>query len=113
MKRLILISLFLGLTSCGYSSVNNEITGQVKKIVNHTPLLCMNHRTADISLGVMRNGVGSMSTEDVIVFIDGGTQLKTFQQAVDSGKLIKLNYMIKRFTFCVPDHIVQSIEILN
>src|SRR5579859_447764 len=49
--------------ACGNSSVGNELEGQVKKVVKRTPIFCSDYVEADVSLGVIRNGVGSMSQE--------------------------------------------------
>ena len=59
--------MILVLSGCGYSSMKNEMSAQVKKVVFNTPPLCNNFVTAHVSLGIMRGGVGSMSNEDHIV----------------------------------------------
>lgn len=112
MKK-VLIVLLLGLTSCGYSSKQNEAIGQVKKVVNNTPLICSNFVDTDISLGVMINGVGSMSHEDIWFYVVNSSDIKTLKIANENGKLVKITYDVRRFTVCVSDHFVTSVTILE
>lgn len=110
MKKYLFLLL---LTSCGYHSKDNELIGQVKKVHSNTPLVCGDYFSADISLGVMRNGVGSMSTQDVDVYIPREKDVETFKLAVESGQLVKITYDSKRITFCVPGYVVTKVEILK
>jgi hypothetical protein len=99
----------LALLSGCYSSRNNETVGQIKKVANITPILCPNYTYADVSLGVMRNGVGSMSHEDVDFYIPAHLAEKTKELAV-SGAIVKITYNTWRMTICVPDREMLSIE---
>lgn len=101
------------LTGCGYSSKNNESIGQPKKVVNLTPILCNDRVDVDVSLGVMRGGVGSMSTEDLWLTVPHDSDQKLLTEAAAKGKLVKVNYDVKRLTWCWSDHIVTRVEILN
>lgn len=78
MKRILMIAVLtlpLALGGClGHTSRDNEAVGQVKRVHNNTPLLCPDYKDVDISLGVMRNGVGSMSTQDKWFFIQDDAQ---------------------------------------
>lgn len=103
--------LLLG--GCGYESKDNELVGQVKKVVHQTPIICPDYVKADISLGILRNGVGSMSTQDVWVTIGEGADSHLLEEAARTGKLVKVNYSVKRVTFCVPDHIVTRVETIE
>lgn len=111
MKFLVLGLLVLA--GCGYSSRENELTGQVKKVVKKTPLLCNDWTLADISLGIMRNGTGSMSKEDVFLSVESRDDEKTLKAAADSGQAVKVTYNVKRWTWCVEDHIVSKVEVLK
>lgn len=112
-KLLILVAGALMLSGCGYSSRDNDMTGQVKKVVRNTPLVCPDYDDADVSLGVLRNGVGSMSTQDVWVTVTDKDLFKTLKEASASGALVKITYDVKRVTFCIDDHIATNVEILK
>lgn len=106
----ILAFLFSG---CGYSSRQNEMIGQVKKIAHQTPLICPNYAAADISLGVIRGGVGSMSTQDIWLTVDSKDDEKLLIDAAASGAIVKLNYDVARLTLCVEDHIITNVEVVQ
>lgn len=112
MKYAIII-LALALSSCGYSSRENEMIGQVKKVSHETPILCDDRADADISLGILRNGVGSMSSQDVWVTVPNESDRKTLKDANESGALVKIKYDVKRVTWCWHDHIVTSVEVVK
>ena len=50
-----MILAMLALTSCGYSSKENEMIGQVKKVAHQTPIFCDDRVDADISPGIPPN----------------------------------------------------------
>src|SRR5208337_1279849 len=91
MKTAIILTVLLVLAGCGYSHKDGELIGQPKKVIHATPLICPDYIEADISLGVLRNGVGSMSTQDVWIVIDS-QQEKFLKSRVESGKLVKIRY---------------------
>jgi hypothetical protein len=109
MKKLLLIS-FLFLEACGNESVQNELVGQVKRVVNKTPLICSNYTQADVSMGVMRNGTGSVSKEDVYLTVINPEDVKSLKEAADAGIPVKITYDVKRLTFCIESHIVTKVE---
>ena len=113
MKKLFMFLMLCSLCSCGYSSLDNELIGQVKLVKNYTPLVCNNWNMTDISLGVMRNGVGSMSHEDVSLTVTDDKVLQKLKEANASGKLVKVMYDVKRWTWCVDNYIVKSVEIVQ
>lgn len=104
MKKLSI--LFLIIAACGNSSADNETVGQVKKVVNKTPIICSDYTEVDISLGVMRNGVGSMSKEDVILAIDNSERetIEKLKKAADDGSIVKVTYDVRRLALCWPEH---------
>lgn len=112
MKFLILI-LALTMTGCGYSSRQNDAVGQIKKVVHQTPLICPERTDMDMSLGVMRNGVGSMSSQDLWFTLKDESQAKTLNEAAQTGAIVKLTYSVARLTFCTEDHLVDSVEVLK
>jgi hypothetical protein len=108
-KVLILAALFI--TGCGYSARDNELIGQVKKVVHATPLICPDRYIVDVSLGVIRGGVGSMSSQDVWLTVDSDKAIETLKKANESGEIVKLKYDIARLTICKEDHIISAVEI--
>src|SRR5579859_4760772 len=100
MTKTFSISVLLLLAGCGNSSVDNEVIGQPKRIHNETPIWCSNFQDVDVSLGVLRNGVGSMSTQDIYLTITAQTQADTLQHAIKAGKLVKIRYDEQRINWC-------------
>jgi hypothetical protein len=105
MKKIVAMCVLFLVASCGWSSRNNELTGQVKKVENKTPIVCYNHWETDISLGVVRNGIGSMSTQDMYLYVPDRF-VSVLQAANKSGKIVKVTYDEKRVRWCVPDEMV-------
>ena len=89
-----------------------EITGsgQVKRVGKETPLLCPDYHKVDISLGVMRNGVGSMSTQDMILFVED-KDVSALKSAAEAGSIIDFTYDQRRASWCVTDHRMTSFKI--
>jgi hypothetical protein len=112
MRSFIVGLLALFLVGCGYESIDNKMTGQVKKVHHNTPIFCSDYFSADVSLGVMRNGVGSMSTQDVEVVVDDRDKDK-FETAAATNQIVEIGYKVKRVTFCRPDHVSDSIKVLQ
>ena len=113
MRKLIMILVIALVASCGYSSRDNEVVGQVKKVVHKTPILCYDQTNADLSLGVIRNGVGSMSTQDIWVYVSNADHEKILKQANETGKIVKVKYDVARVRWCSPDHLVTDVEIVD
>lgn len=93
-----------GCYACGTSSTNNEVTAQVKKVVKVTPLLCPDYVELNVSLGVLRNGVGSMSHEDMTLRVMDESMIPDLEQAAKHGSIITLKYDVARSAWCYPDH---------
>lgn len=110
--KLISVLILSGLVGCGYSSRNNELTGQVKKVIHQTPIICPNRVDVDISLGVMRNGVGSMSSQDVYATVINESDVKLLEKAAEAGALVKLNYDQVRLTICNQLIQILKVEVL-
>jgi len=101
------------ITGCGYESKNNELIGQVKRVVSLTPLICENRTDADLSLGILRNGTGSMSKEDVNLYVTTAALADTLKKAQATGAIVKITYDVPRFTFCKPSHWATGVEIIQ
>jgi len=94
------------MAACGTSSSGNEVVGQVKKVVNKTPFICPNYTEVDVSLGVVRNGIGSMSHEDLVLALDNSAKnsIDKLKRAAEDGSVVKLTYNVERVSPCWPDH---------
>lgn len=113
MGKKILLVLVLAATSCGRSSVGTEAVGQVKRIVQATPIICPNRTEADLSLGVMRNGVGSMSGQDIDVVVERPEDVAAFKTAAISGALVKVTYDRYRFSPCTEGRFATKVEVIK
>lgn len=111
MRTMLMIALVGLLAGCGRSSIDNELVGQPKKVLHVNPLICPDYYAVDISLGVMRDGVGSMSTQDEWFYIPDHSDIETFKTAVDNGSLVKVRYDVYRVTFCVPNTAITHVEV--
>jgi len=110
----IYVALFFTTSGCwGYSSKNNELTGQVKYVEHVTPMFCEDRIEASISLGVMRKGVGSMSTHDAVVYVPSDTAVQVLTTAAESGQLVKVVYDEQRFSLCKPLVVVRAVKLLE
>lgn len=99
---------------CGYSSVNNEVVGQIKSIVNNTPMLCPDYVTVNISLGVMKNNTGSVSKEDMVLYVPDAKELEILKSALASANLIRIRYNQKRVNWCRDiQSVVVSVELIK
>lgn len=116
MTRLMLLFVLALLTlsgcyACGTGTANSEVTAQVKKVVHRTPLICPEYTEVDVSLGVMRNGVGSMSHEDLVLRVMDESQVPALEKAAKDGAIITLRYDIARLAACYPDHKLTSFTV--
>jgi hypothetical protein len=109
--------LMLGATgcarTCGYTSRDNELIGQAKKIHHHTPIICPDFDDADISLGVMRNGVGSMSTQDMWLNVTNHADYDLLLKAIADGDIVKVRYDTYRATTCINENTITHVEIVK
>lgn len=105
--------VLLLLTGCGYSVRDAQVIGQVKRVENNIPLLCDKYTDVDLSLGVMINGVGSMSSEDKWFYILNPLHEQLLIKAASSGKLVKITYDRKRWTWCVEPDWVTNVELVK
>jgi hypothetical protein len=113
MKKIIMIIALLALSACGYSQVESEAIGQVKKVANMTEILCPRRVDVDISLGIMRDGVGSMSSQDVWLTVKDPKHVVILKKANESGKLVKFKYDVARYNFCWEQKELIDVEILK
>lgn len=105
------ILALLMLSSCGYSERDAELVGQVKKVSHVTNLICPDYYAVDVSLGVVRNGTGSMSTQDMWLQVTDESQLAMFRDAARKGLLIKAKYNTRRLAVCTEEFMLTEAEI--
>lgn len=113
--RAVCLAATLLLGGClGNSSTGNEATGQVKRVQHQTPIFCPDYYHVDISLGVVRNGTGSMSTQDTWLWVPNDSDVKKLEQAAQSGALVKITYDVARGRWfnCVEHDTVRSVEVI-
>lgn len=100
------------MVGCGYSQRDVEVTGQVKRIVSNTPLICSDFMEVDLSLGIIRGGVGSMSTQDMEILINK-EQADILKTTEDTGNLVKIKYDEQRINFCSDMRQATQVTILK
>lgn len=113
--RHVLMVILLGLSgceACGYTSLDNKMVGQVKKIHHNTPIVCPDYNSADVSLGVMQNGVGSISDHDVTMTVFDSGVLKIMEAAATTGKLVEITFKERRATMCINDYVATEARFL-
>lgn len=113
MKRILVLGLGFMLAGCGNTSLDNEVIGQAKKVMNNTNLVCFDYKILDVSLGVVRGGTGSMSKEDLLLVVTNKQDLSTIKKAVETGALVKVRYNVRRWSPCSENHWMTSIEIVQ
>jgi hypothetical protein len=113
MNKILLVVFAVSLSACGKSSMGSEMTGQVKRVNHSTPLICPEYYDADISMGVMRNGVGSMSTADEWMWVPDRTMYAKLKESAESGALVKVTYDIHRIAFCHEEAEITSVELVK
>lgn len=101
------------LAGCGYSHLGNDFIGQPKAIESTTPLFCPDQHVLHLSLGVMRHGVGSMSTEDIRINIPDDNLVPVLQGVVKAGKLINAETNEARFRWCNEEKELVAFEIIE
>ncbi len=90
--------------------------GQVKLVQNMTPWWCENWVHADISLGTMRNGVGSMSTQDMWMWVPDAAQAAILKRSSEDGTIVKITYDVARsrgWFSCEELEEITNVEVLR
>lgn len=98
------------LSSCGNSSVDGEAIGQSKKVTYVTPVFCPDYYAFDMSLGVIQNGSGSVSTQDFWYTVYDPIIIAKLKNAVKIGAIVKIKYTARRFAVCTEDYILTGID---
>jgi hypothetical protein len=109
----LLIVIALTLTGCGLSSEGTAAVGQVKRIAHKTPLFCPDETLLDMSFGIMRNGTGSMSQEDMWIRVKNADQEAQLQKAAETGQPVKITYDVQRYRFCWDMREITKVELIK
>ncbi len=108
------IASLLFLSNCtGYSVTDADLTGQVKKIKHENPVICPEYTVVDVSLGFTKDGVGSMSTQDLWLVVESKDMEKKLHDAMINNKIVKVTYKVARLVFCTEDAFAVSVEELK
>lgn len=108
---LFLMTLTLACAGCGYASVGNDLVCQPKKIHHVTPIFCPTRDDVDVSMVVMVNGVGSMSTADMWLTVPNPWDRDALQRAIDTGKIVHIRYDEARFRWCDNEDLVANVTV--
>lgn len=114
MKKIIAAGLLISLTGClGHSSVDNDLEGQVKKAQHVTPIFVSDYDRIDISLGIMRNGTGSISKDDMWLSVPNQSDFNVLQHAAEIGAPVKIKYDVSRMNWYQEEDTVSHVEIIQ
>jgi len=95
---------------------DGELIGQAKKLTLVTPFwssICPEYYALDVSLGVMQNGTGSMSTQDVWFTIKNVQDLDLMRKAVENASIAKIKYDTRRLAACTETHYATGFQIVR
>lgn len=98
-KLLIMTMVVVCMSGCGKSSVDTEVIGQIKKLETRTPIVCGDYKQVDLSLGIVTNGTGSMSRDDMTIQVTD-KQFEELKRLQAENKLVTITYDTNRFVFC-------------
>ena len=87
----------LTVSSCGYRSLESNELGQAKTVIKTNNLVCPDYYVLHVSLGVMKNGTGSMSNQDTDYSVDPTrVDIEKLRLAVRNGSLIETKFNTRR-----------------
>lgn len=113
MKKLLMVApLTMLLAGCGYVQREGEMVGQGKKVAMRTPLICPDYSAFDLSLGVIRNGSGSMSAQDMWFTVAPGVNVTRLKRAVEDGSIIKIKYDTRRLAICAEENVLTGFDVI-
>ncbi len=106
------------LVYCGFTTMyarDGELIGQAKKLTRITPFwssICPEYYAFDVSLGVLQNGVGSISKSDVVLTVQNVKDLPAMRTAVERGALVKVRYDTRRLAACTESYLSTGFEVI-
>jgi hypothetical protein len=101
---------------CGFTTMygrDGEVIGQAKRLTMVTPFwssFCQPYYELDLSLGVLQNGVGSISKQDMIFTVLNTEDLPKMKAAVEAGSIIKVKYDTRRLAACTATYLATGLE---
>lgn len=96
---------------CGWSETEVTGAGQIKQVSKRSPsLFCPDYYMIDVSLGIMRNGSGSVSKEDINIFIEE-KDVAELRSAAANSSIIEFTYNTRRFSNCVVNKRMTSFKV--
>ncbi len=118
---LLLLGILFGiyLIHAGFTTMyalDGELIGQAKKVRLVTPFwssICPTYYAFDVSLGVMQNGTGSMSTQDIWLTVKDVQDLPLMHKAVADASIVKIKFDTRRLAACTEDYLATSFEIVK
>lgn len=111
--KYIFLPVLFALFGCGNSAVNGSAVGQAKGWDITTPLICADYKFFDMSQGVMQNGSGSVSHEDMRFTIAEGVDMAVVKLATETAAIVKVTYNERRAPFCTENFILTDIKIIS
>lgn len=102
----VLLGAALLLSSCGNSATDIELTGQLKAAGVATNLICPDYFYLDMSMGVIKDGTGSVSKDDIFVTLYGRQEYKKYQELAKVGAIITVHANMRRAAFCTETYIM-------
>ena len=113
----VLIGVIYGiyLIYCGFTTMyakDGEVIGQAKSITQVTPFwsVCEPYYALDISLGVLQNGVGSISKSDMVFTVRNTADLASMRKAAEHGSLVRVKFDTRRLAACTEDYLSTGFE---
>jgi len=94
----------------GWSAKEVTGSGQVKRVWKETPIICPDYHMIDISLGIMRNGIGSMSGHDMFLYLPD-KDVAGLKKAAEDSSIIDFTYDRRRFSWCANSDRMTSFKI--
>lgn len=93
---------------------DGTLIGQAKKLTLVTPywsFVCPNYYALDVSLGIMQNGTGSISHEDMWLTVINVDDLSEMEVAVKKGSIVKVKYNTRRWFACTEEFYAIGFEV--
>lgn len=113
MKKVLCVGIMMAASSCGLTARDSEAVGQIKHVIKKTPIFCPDETLLDMSLGLMRNGTGSVSQENVWIRVSTPEQEKQLRDAATSGAPVRVTYDVQRVRFCWEERETTRVELIK
>jgi hypothetical protein len=111
----VLLLLLLHHVGLGYSQRDNESVGQVKFVVNSTPVLCSDFTAASVNFGLTQKHGDSgtfTAAHDVQFLVTQEAHVAVLKEAAATGRLVRIISDEVRIDLCRPNDVLRSVELL-